>query len=331
MPVMSARDAPPLAEPLAAVEDAAPGGSVSCEACGAPLEPDDDFCPECGLELAAGRTLRRRRRVRLAAVAAVLLALLAAAATFGVLWRREASSGDRARGQLRTVSTQLAAQQRLNRELAATRVKLAQVERLAELRGGVLTQTRQAVKQVEPLLSSVDSLQRLTGQIQTSRNRFATRTAAVVDSLIAFSNAVLKASRAATRSTRRGWERRSTRSTRSSTASARATTRWTAATPPTSKASRRFENRATDFNIVIRKLQQQLQAVLEGSSAAASPRLFCHGCGAENHAGAPLLPALRPRPDGATGGARAAKTATPDRALGPAAIAVVALVLAAGA
>ena len=56
------------------------------------------------------------------------------------------------------MSTQLATQQRLNRELAATRVKLAQVERLAELRGGVLTRSRQAVEQVEPLLSSVDSL-----------------------------------------------------------------------------------------------------------------------------------------------------------------------------
>ena len=194
----------------------------------------------------------------------MLLALLAAAATFGVLWQREASSADRARGQLRTVSTQLATQQRLNRELAATRVKLAQVERLAELRGGVLTQTRQAVKQVEPLLSSVDSLQRLTGQIQTSRNRFATRTAAVVDSLIAFSNAVLKAQQDGD-PLHEAWVGTQIDSINTKLDSLGSSYDALDGNDAAySKASRRFENRATDFNLVIRKLQQHLQAVLEG-------------------------------------------------------------------
>jgi hypothetical protein len=265
---VSARDAPPKVAPLAVVGDGADGGSTACARCGARLEPDDDFCPDCGLELPPGRLLRRRRRIRLAAVAAVLLCAFAAAATFGVLWQNEASSGDRARGELRTASAQAAAaktaQQRLSDDLAATRLELEQVESVAAVRGGVLTQAGKAVKQVEPLLSSVDSLQQLTGKIQTSRDRFATNADDVVDSLVDFSNAILEAQQNGDELDG-AWVDEEIDSIQSQLDDLSASYETLDSTDAAySKASHRFGTRATDFAAVIRKLRVQLQAVLKG-------------------------------------------------------------------
>jgi predicted nucleic acid-binding Zn ribbon protein/chromosome segregation ATPase len=265
---MSVDRAVPKRAPVAVAPDAVGDGvSAVCEACGAPLEPDDDFCPECGVELPAGRRLRRRRRLRIAAVAAVLLAAVGAAATFAVLWQSEASSGDRARSQVqaatRDAAVAQATQERLARQLAATRVKLAQVERLADVRAGVVGQANQAVKQVEPLLSSVDSLRRLTGKIQTSRNQFAEAANDVVDSLIDFSNAVLEAQQSGDELDG-AWVAEQIDSLNGDLDSL--ADRYDAldsADAAYGRASKRFEARANDFNLAIRTLRQQLQAVLE--------------------------------------------------------------------
>jgi chromosome segregation ATPase/predicted nucleic acid-binding Zn ribbon protein len=264
---MSVQDAPRKAAPPAG-DGGRDVAEATCEACGTPLEPDDDFCPACGAELPAGRRLRHRHTLRVAAVVAVLVAALAAAATFATLWQSEASSGDSARGRLRTASAQTAAaqagQRHLTRELATTRLKLAQVQRLADLRGGVLTQTRVAVKQVEPLLSSVDSLQGITGRIQESRNRFATQAGDVVGRLVDFSNAVLEAQQNG-EPLDDAWveDQIGTLNTKLDRlhASYDALDQNAAAYDT---ASRRFEARATEFNAVVRRLQQQLLAVVEG-------------------------------------------------------------------
>ena len=262
---MSAHVAPPQDASPPAGDD---GTGVVCESCGAPHEPDDDFCPACGLELAAGRRLRRRRRAGVTAVSAAVLAALSAAATFAVLWQSEASSGDRARGRLQTASAQtLSAQvtrQRLTRELAATRAKLAQMQRLAELRGGVLAQTRGSVKQVEPLLSSVDSLRAITGRIQDSRNRFAKQATDVVGQLIDFSNVVLDAQQTG-KPLDDAWMGDQVDQLNARLDRLHASYDALGANDAAyNTASRRFEARATDFKAAVRKLQQQLLAVVHG-------------------------------------------------------------------
>jgi hypothetical protein len=258
----------PEGAPVAVTPEAdGDGTSAVCQACGAPLEPDDDFCPECGVELPEGRRLRRRRLLRIAALTAVLLAAVAAAATFAVLWQGEASSGDRARSQAqaatRDAAVAQATQRRLTLQLASTRVKLAQVERLADVRAGVVGQAKQAVKQVEPLLSSVDALRRVTGKIQTSRNQFADEANDVVESLIDFSNAILEAQQY-DEELDGAWVDEQIDSLNADLDSLAA--RYDAldsADAAYGRASRRFESRANEFNLAIRTLQQQLQAVVE--------------------------------------------------------------------
>jgi hypothetical protein len=265
---MSVDRAVPKRAPVAVEPDAGGDGAPAvCDSCGAPLGPADDFCPECGVELPAGRKLRRRRRLRIAALAAVLLAAVAAAATFAVLWQSEASSGDRARSQVQAATGDAAvaqaAQRRLARQLASTRERLAQVERLADVRAGVVGQANQAVKQVEPLLSSVDSLRRLTGKIQTSRNQFADEANDVVESLIDFSNAVLETQQYG-EELDGGWVDEQIDSLNDDLDSLAA--RYDAldsADAAYGRASRRFESRANEFNLAIRTLQQQLQAVVQ--------------------------------------------------------------------
>jgi hypothetical protein len=264
---MSVDRAAPKRAPVAVSPDA-DGGRLAarCQTCGAPLESDDEYCPECGAELPAGRSLRRRRRLGIAGLAAVLLATVVAAATFAVLWQSEASSGDRARSQVQAAAKEAAvaqaAQTRLARQLAVTRAQLAQVERLAAVRAGIVGQAGEAVRQVEPLLSSVDSLRRLTAQIQTSRNKFADEANDVVGSLIDFSNAILEAQQAG-EELDGAWVDEQIDSLNSDLDSLAARyDALTGADAAYGRASKRFEARANEFNLAIRTLRQQLQAVV---------------------------------------------------------------------
>jgi hypothetical protein len=194
------------------------GVSQACPACDGPLEPEDAFCLSCGsavtfedVERAAqgetsdheaeaetrrySRFVPERRSVRIALVATLAVLIAAALSLLAVAWQVE-------KGQREDVEQRLAVEQAHSQELtddigslrvqlAETEAKLAVAEELAEARGRVLDQTRKVLRSVDPLLSSVDELQRVGAQIQDDRDTFADTSTTFISDAVDFTNYLL--------------------------------------------------------------------------------------------------------------------------------------------
>ena len=145
------------------------------------LEPVAASAPVSGAAVQAGEASGGWRWV----VVGGFLGLVVLAVLFGVLWRGEASkhhSTVRALQAKEGEYTALgAAYKKLDAQLQATKA-------LSDRRASVLRQTEKVLRRVEPLLSTVDRLQNLTGDIQQQRDAFTMSSEALVSDLITFGN-----------------------------------------------------------------------------------------------------------------------------------------------
>lgn len=248
-----------------------------CTACGAPLTPDDAFCTRCGEPTSSPGTVRgfqeiaslaqdteassialagRRRTRRLVYLAIVFVA---ATTTFAALWLAELSRHSHTRSKLGAEISQLEASRRtLESELASMRAELADVTALSARRRNVLLKTKAVLRNVEPLLSSVDELREVTGHMQDLRNQFRASSASLVDDLITLANYLLRSDAY--------YDRYWVNSMIDRVNGELETVRYyanslTGYDGDYNGASGRFETRANGYSAAVRELQTQLETV----------------------------------------------------------------------
>ena len=250
-------------------------GNAFCTRCGARLdeaptheevviaEPEPDPEPvavdrrEPIAALSVSREDRSRRRWRWMVVGGAV-GLVVVATLLGVLWRGEAAkhhSTVRALHVKQGEYTALAvAYKKLDAQLQTTKA-------LSDRRASVLLQTEKVLRRVEPLLSTVDRLQNLTGDIQQQRNALTTSSGALVDDLITFGNYLIDTpadlidvSYASSLIDGINSEINTTNSDLDSLSAY--DSRYT-------DASTSFSQKATPFASAVRELQRQLKAVVD--------------------------------------------------------------------
>jgi hypothetical protein len=133
----------------------------------------------------------RRRRWLPAFVTTIGTVALVGCALLGFALDNErkahAGTGHELHSALIDVSTLKGDNARLEKELLVTR-------QLSERRADVLRRARSVLRGVDPLLTSVDELQGLTGDIQKARDTFASNSGELVDDLIQLGNYLIDTS-----------------------------------------------------------------------------------------------------------------------------------------
>jgi hypothetical protein len=124
-------------------------------------------------------------------VIASLLAALTVLAIggFAFLWQSERAKHHDAARNLDQANVQVdnlkASEVRLTGELASA-------QEIAAKRAAVLKRANKVLRGVEPLLSSVDELKSIAGQMSTERDNFASDTSTLVDDLVTLANYLLE-------------------------------------------------------------------------------------------------------------------------------------------
>lgn len=168
-------------------------GSVICSQCGAALATGEKFCSACGREVVAPTRIRAARlfnqRVRVGVALMLSLLMLAGIVVFAILWRSEIDARqqrDASIAQLNLSQTRLTAERdSLKRDLTETRA-------VASRRAAVLVKVEAALAFVEPLLSSVDELQSITGKMQGSRDSYYSASSVLKSDLIELANCLIR-------------------------------------------------------------------------------------------------------------------------------------------
>jgi uncharacterized protein YoxC len=244
----------------------------SCQRCGASVRAEQRFCTDCGDEMVrpmpgvaaevsaaegetserSGTAVRRRRSRRAIALTVVASSLIVALACASTYLARELSS---ARGEINALETTNAS---LEQDLAQTKKQLGSSLALSARRKRVLEQAESVVDRVDPVLSSADGMQDLTGQMQDEQASFATNSdsaigylASMVDYLsstdayyydISYIRSVLDGAVSAYEASRTDADQLDSLSSKYGA------------------ASRGFETKATGYTLAVERLQKQLKA-----------------------------------------------------------------------
>jgi uncharacterized protein YoxC len=169
---------------------------LTCPSCHASIRAEQRFCTDCGAETVHGapttlvelplraaeisvgapKVPRRRltRAVALTAAASLIIVALAGATVY--LARELSSAHDE-------ITALEGANQELERDLTVTRAELGSTRELSARRKRVLQQAQNVVKQVDPVLSSADTMQVLTAQMQDEQASFADNSDYAISSL----------------------------------------------------------------------------------------------------------------------------------------------------
>lgn len=174
---------------------------LTCPSCRASMGAEQRFCTDCGAEtvhsapqalaelpmrtaeISAGAPIKPRRRltraVALTAAASLIIVALAGATVY---LARELSS---ARDEITALE---GANQELERDLVVTRAELGSTRELSAHRKRVLQRAQSVVKRVDPVLSSADTMQVLTAQMQDEQASFAENSDYAIGSLATMVN-----------------------------------------------------------------------------------------------------------------------------------------------
>jgi hypothetical protein len=177
-----------------------------CAGCGQRAGSGESFCARCGSALtqATGATasdvdsapvptahasaVRRGRVLRMTALAIAAVFALAAIGALAFLWRGEIASHADTSASLVESQASVASLTTKNLVLQAT---LDETSALAARRAAVLLRAQRVLRQVTPLLSSVDAVQAVSLKMQESRGSYAGAAETLKSDLITLANYLL--------------------------------------------------------------------------------------------------------------------------------------------
>lgn len=224
------------------------GGNARSEAL--PTDPAEDAARSA----LAPATTSSHRWLLTASIAALLVAL-AAATAFGLFWYETLKERNNATATLADVREEKEALELANRELQQD---LGNAKRLASQRAVLLDRADKVLGAVEPLLSSVDELQEIAGEMQSERSSYQSASEALKSDLVSLANYLLDVDYAYADW---GWVSSMIDEINGEIGTVGY---WGGEMSDTDTkydtATTRFSNRATNLNQSIRALQKQLKA-----------------------------------------------------------------------